>query len=102
MVRYRRNFVPGGTFFFTVTLLDRRSSVLVERIAALRSAFRAARNERPFAIDAVVVLPDHLHVVMTLPSATRISPAAGGASRAPSPIRSWSEAERFDEIAKVS
>jgi putative transposase len=67
MVRYRRNFVPGGTFFFTVTLIDRRSRVLVERIAALRTAFRAARKERPFAIDAVVILPDHLHVVMTLP-----------------------------------
>jgi putative transposase len=69
MVRYRRNFVPGGTFFFTVTLADRRSSVLVEHIPALRSAFRLARSERPFAIDAIVVLPDHLHVVMTLPQA---------------------------------
>jgi putative transposase len=67
MVRYRRNLVPGGTFFFTVTLLDRRSRVLIERIAALRTAFRVARKERPFAIDAVVILPDHLHVVMTLP-----------------------------------
>jgi putative transposase len=67
MVRYRRNFVPGGTFFFTVTLADRRSSALVEHIAALRAAFRTTRSERPFAIDAVVVLPDHLHAIMTLP-----------------------------------
>jgi putative transposase len=67
MVRYRRNFVPGGTFFFTVTLADRRSSVLVEHISALRSAFRKTRSERPFAIDAIVILPDHLHTVMTLP-----------------------------------
>jgi putative transposase len=67
MVRYRRNVVPGGTYFFTVTLADRRSSLLVEHISALRSAFRVARNERPFVIDAVVILPDHLHVVMTLP-----------------------------------
>jgi putative transposase len=67
MVRYRRNFVPGGTFFFTVTLADRRSSVLVEHIVDLRSAFRKTRSERPFAIDAIVVLPDHLHTIMTLP-----------------------------------
>jgi putative transposase len=67
MVRYRRNFVPGGTFFFTVTVADRRSSVLVERIAALRAAFRVTRSETPFAIDAIVVLPDHLHTIMTLP-----------------------------------
>ena len=67
MVRYRRNFVPGGTYFFTVTLADRRSSVLVDHIGILRAAFRTARRERPFAIDAVVILPDHLHAVFTLP-----------------------------------
>ena len=69
MVRYRRNFVPGGTHFFTVTLADRQSRTLVEHIVALREAFRTTRNERPFAIDAIVILPDHLPVVMTFPSA---------------------------------
>ena len=68
MVRYRRNFISGGTFFFTVVLADRRSSVLVDRIAVLRDAFRVTRRERPFAIDAIVVLPDHLHAVITLPA----------------------------------
>jgi putative transposase len=67
MVRYRRNFVPGGTYFFTVTLNDRRSRALTDHIAALRGAFRATLRMRPFAIDAIVVLPDHLHVTMTLP-----------------------------------
>jgi putative transposase len=67
MVRYRRNFVPGGTYFFTVTLADRRSSALVDHICALREAFRTARRERPFTIDAIVVLPDHLHAIFTLP-----------------------------------
>jgi putative transposase len=68
MVAYRRNFQRGGTYFFTVTLADRRSTVLVDHVEVLRAAFRAARRERPFAIDAVVVLPEHLHVLMTLPS----------------------------------
>jgi putative transposase len=67
MVRYRRNFVPGGTYFFTVTLADRGSSALIEHIASLRYAFRLTRGERPFDIDAIVVLAEHLHVVMTLP-----------------------------------
>ena len=67
MVRYRRNFMPGGTYFFTVTLADRRSTILVDRIAALRGAFRITCRERPFSIDAVVVLPDHLHAILTLP-----------------------------------
>jgi REP-associated tyrosine transposase len=67
MVRYRRNFIPGGTYFFTVTLSDRRSQILVDRIGTLRAAFRSARQKRPFAIDAIVVLPDHLHAIFTLP-----------------------------------
>ena len=67
MVRYRRNFVPGGTFFFTVTLADRRSSLLVDHVGLLRAAFRHARDRKPFAIDAIVILPDHLHAILTLP-----------------------------------
>jgi len=67
MVLYRRNFVPGGTFFFTAALADRRAGALVDNIDLLRCAFRVTRHERPFSVDAVVVLPDHLHIVMTLP-----------------------------------
>jgi putative transposase len=67
MVRYRRNFVPGGTFFFTATLANRSSSVLVDHIIALRTAVMLTRRQHPFMIDAVVVLPDHLHMIMTLP-----------------------------------
>ena len=68
MVLYRRNFLPGGTYFFTVTLLDRRSNLLVDSIDALRAAFRTARKERPFEIEAVVILRDHLHAIMKLPA----------------------------------
>jgi putative transposase len=67
MVLYRRNLVPGGTYFFTVTLADRGSDRLVRYVGLLREAFRVTRRERPFRIDAIVVLPDHLHAVWTLP-----------------------------------
>jgi putative transposase len=67
MVNYRRNFVPGGTYFFTVTLADRRSSVLVDHVDLLRNALRKARQERPFIIEAIVILPEHLHAIFTLP-----------------------------------
>jgi putative transposase len=67
MPNYRRNRVPGGTFFFTVNLLERRSRLLVERIDPLRVAVRAVRARRPFHIDAWVVLPDHMHCIWTLP-----------------------------------
>jgi putative transposase len=65
---YRRNLVPGGTFFFTVNLLDRRSDLLVSRIDALRDAVRRVRRRMPFRIDAWVVLPDHMHAIWTLPA----------------------------------
>jgi len=67
MPRYVRAFVPGGTFFFTVTLLERRQRLLVDHIDALRAAFADTRRRRPFAIDAMVILPDHLHCIWTLP-----------------------------------
>jgi len=68
MVLYRRNRVAGGTYFFTVTLRDRCSDVLVRHVGLLRNAFRTVvRAERPFTIDAIVILPDHLHAVWTLP-----------------------------------
>jgi putative transposase len=67
MVQYRRNLVPGGTYFFTVTLVNRRSSTPVEHIDALRAAFKKTRSEKPFEIDAIVILPEHLHAIITLP-----------------------------------
>src|SRR3954468_1745562 len=67
MVKYRRNFLSGGTYFFAVTLSDRGPTALVDHASEFRDAFRVARRERPFAIDAIVILPDHLHVIMTLP-----------------------------------
>jgi putative transposase len=67
MTNYRRNRVPGGTYFFTVNLLDRRSGLLVQHIQNLRGAVRQVRAQAPFHIDAWVVLPEHLHCVWTLP-----------------------------------
>ncbi|WP_408631326.1 REP-associated tyrosine transposase [Methylomonas rhizoryzae] len=68
MPNYRRNRIPGGTYFFTVNLLERKSALLIEHIAELREAVRATRQQQPFHIDAWVVLPDHMHAIWTLPS----------------------------------
>ncbi len=67
MPDYRRNRVPGGTYFFTVNLLDRQSDLLVTAIEPLRDAVRRVRARYPFHIDAWVVLPDHMHCLWTLP-----------------------------------
>lgn len=50
-----------------MTLRDRRSTLLVDRIDDLRQAFRTVKRERPFRLEATVVLPDHLHAIWTLP-----------------------------------
>jgi len=67
MTNYRRNFIPGGSYFFTVNLADRCSRLLTDNIGALRSAFRYVRERHAFMIDAIVVLPDHLHTIWSLP-----------------------------------
>jgi putative transposase len=67
MPDYRRNRVPGGTFFFTVNLFDRRSNLLVTHIDVLRDAVRRVRARAPFHVRTWVVLPDHLHCLWTLP-----------------------------------
>ncbi len=67
MTDYRRARVPGGCYFFTVALAERKLSLLTERIDILRDATRHVRRQHPFTIDAMVVLPDHLHCLWTLP-----------------------------------
>jgi putative transposase len=68
MPNYRRAWVQGGTYFFTVNLLERDRRLLVEHVDRLRAAFRQAHAARPFEILAAVVLPDHLHCVWRLPT----------------------------------
>jgi putative transposase len=67
MPRYVRARIPGGTYFFTVSTLERRRALLTEHIGLLGACFRQVRSVRPFKIDAIVVLPDHLHCIWTLP-----------------------------------
>lgn len=67
MSNYFRPKIPGATIFFSVCLADRRSTTLVDQVDDLREAVQRTKIERPFFIDAWVVLPDHLHAVWTLP-----------------------------------
>ncbi|WP_304053136.1 hypothetical protein [Nitrosomonas communis] len=68
MSNYRRNRIPGGTYFFTVNLHDRTSDLLITHIDALRAAVRVVKQQRPFHIDAWVFLPDLLLCIGTLPA----------------------------------
>lgn len=67
MAAYRRDKTDGATWFFTLALADRHSRLLVENIDLLRAAFRYTQARHPWQIDAIVILPDHLHAICTLP-----------------------------------
>ena len=66
-MQYRRTTIAGGTYFFTVNLAERHRRLLVEHVDLLRTVVTDVKNRHPFVIDALVVLPDHLHAVWTLP-----------------------------------
>jgi putative transposase len=68
MSNYLRPVVPGGTFFFTIKLEDPDSRLLIEKVGLLRMAFRVVCKYRPFRADAIVILPNHLHCLLSLPA----------------------------------
>ena len=66
-MQYRRADVAGGTYFFTVNLAERKNTLLIEHFDKLRSAFYKTKKQHPFLLDAMVVLPEHLHAIWSLP-----------------------------------
>jgi putative transposase len=68
MTDYRRFYLPNATWFFTVNLAERHNNhLLIEKIDALRATFRYVKERRAFHINAIVIMPDHLHCIWTLP-----------------------------------
>jgi len=103
MPHYHRHYVPGGTYFFTVVTHERRP-ILGDALGrrCLREALRLEQQNRPFELNAIVLLPDHLHAVWSLPGKdqdyslrwqriketfTRSFLKAGGSEGQPSPSR---------------
>ena len=67
-MRYRRSQQQGGSYFFTVVTYGRQPLFSIQdNIGRLRIAFKREMGKYPFCIDAVVVLPDHLHAIWRLP-----------------------------------
>jgi len=73
-MHYRRADVAGGSYFFTVNLAERDRTLLTDRVEVLRAVLREVKRRHPFHIDAMVILPDHLHAVWTLPPGDRDDP----------------------------
>jgi putative transposase len=65
-MQYRRFYQSGARYFFTV-VTENRVPLLIENIERLRAAFRLCMSRYPFEIEAIVVLPDHLHTIWRLP-----------------------------------
>lgn len=66
-MKYRRVHVPISSYFITINLADRNSSLLSHRINELRQSMVWVKTRHPFRLEAVVVMPNHLHFLMRLP-----------------------------------
>jgi len=67
-MQYRRADVKGGTYFFTINLAERKNTLLIEEIDKLRCVMNKVKKQHPFKLDAMVVLPDHMHAIWTMPN----------------------------------
>lgn len=67
IMQYRRNHLAGASYFFTVNLAERDKSYLSDYADSLKRAVQSVQQKHPFNIDAMVVLPDHLHAIWTMP-----------------------------------
>ena len=71
MSNYRRPKTSGALIFFTVAIADRQGDLLVRHVDLLRHAVKTTLTERPFGIEAWVVLPDHIHCIWQMPEGDR-------------------------------
>lgn len=79
MRTYIRARIKGGCYFFTVNLAERSGNdLLVRHVDILRLAFQETRRDHPFAIDGIVILPEHLHCLWRLPPEEMIFLHDGG------------------------
>jgi len=68
MSNYHRIHLAGGCYFFTAVTLNRNPIFTNgERVEVLRQAIRKVMVAHPFEIDAMVILPEHLHCIWRLP-----------------------------------
>jgi putative transposase len=64
MADYKRLFLEGHSYFITI-VTHKRNPLLIDNIEALRESFRESKRHYVYSIDAIVILPDHLHMIIT-------------------------------------
>jgi len=63
MANYRRLFLHGYSYYITI-VTHQRNPILIENIELLRESFKYAKSKFSFRIQAIVVMPDHLHMII--------------------------------------
>lgn len=109
MSDYRRWYVTGGTYFFTAVTLGRRPILCGDMARrCLHAAIETVRKKRPLELVAIILLPDHIHTVWTLPPGDADYPTrwkrlkeeftlaylAGGGAEAPPTLSRLRQGER--------
>jgi putative transposase len=67
MRQYIRDRTVGGTYFLTFNLLNRQETLLTDNIDKVRQAYRLTQKHQPFSLQAMVILPEHIHWLIQLP-----------------------------------
>jgi putative transposase len=64
MANYKRIFLDGHSYYITV-VTHQRNPILIENIALLRESFQTSKNLYKYTIEAITILPDHFHMIIT-------------------------------------
>jgi len=63
-MNYKRVYLDGYSYFLTVVTF-RREPILIDNIELLRDSFRGSKEKYSYRIDAIVILPEHFHMIIT-------------------------------------
>jgi len=64
MANYKRLFLERHSYYLTI-VTHRRNPILIDNIDILRESFRESKKYYKYVIDAIVILPDHIHMIIT-------------------------------------
>ncbi len=64
MSNYKRIFLDGYSYFITI-VTQGRNPILIDNIMLLRDSFKRSKQRYDYRIDAIIILPDHIHMIIT-------------------------------------
>ena len=64
MSNYKRIYLENYSYYLTVVTQNRKP-ILIDNIELLRDSFRRSKRKYNYVINAIVILPDHIHMIIT-------------------------------------